>query len=75
MKGVARLGSGKAIPDKGIHVIPAGDSLVVELPGGGGFGDRQKRSRALVEADVKAGVVSPEAAKRDYSWTPEQRLH
>ncbi|MBL8904983.1 MAG: hydantoinase B/oxoprolinase family protein [Rhizobiales bacterium] len=66
VKGVARLGSGKAIPDKGIHVIPTGDSLVVELPGGGGFGDAQKRSRALVEADVKSGVVSPEAAERDY---------
>jgi N-methylhydantoinase B len=66
VKGVARLGSGKAIPDKGIHVIPTGDSLVVELPGGGGFGDPKLRTRALVEADVKAGVVSPEAAKRDY---------
>ena len=66
MKGVARLGSGKAIPDKGIHVIPTGDSLVVELPGGGGFGDPKLRTRALVEADVKAGIVSPESATRDY---------
>jgi N-methylhydantoinase B len=66
VKGVARLGSGKAIPDKGIHVIPTGDSLVVELPGGGGFGDPRLRARALVEADVKAGVVSPESVKRNY---------
>jgi N-methylhydantoinase B len=66
VKGVARLGSGKEIPDKGVHVIPAGDSLVVELPGGGGFGDPRLRVRALVEADVKAGVVSPEAAKKDF---------
>jgi N-methylhydantoinase B len=66
VKGVARLGSGKALPDKGIHVIPTGDSLVVELPGGGGFGDPRKRSKALVEADVKAGVVSAESAKKDY---------
>jgi N-methylhydantoinase B len=66
VKGVARLGSGKAIPDKGIHVIPTGDSLVVELPGGGGFGDPKLRTRALVEADVKAGVVSPASAKKDY---------
>ena len=66
IKGVARLGSGKAIPDKGIHVIPAGDSLLVELPGGGGFGDPRKRPKALVEADVKAGVVSQEAAEKDY---------
>ena len=66
VKGVARLGSGKALPDKGIHVIPTGDSLVVELPGGGGFGDPRKRSKALVEADVKAGVVSPESARKNY---------
>jgi N-methylhydantoinase B len=66
VKGVARLGSGKAIPDKGIHVIPTGDSLVVELPGGGGFGDPRLRARALVEADVNAGVVSPEWAKKNY---------
>ena len=66
VKGVARLGSGKALPDKGIHVIPTGDSLVVELPGGGGFGDPKLRARALVEADVKAGVVSGESAKKDY---------
>ena len=66
VNGVARLGSGKAIPDKGIHVIPTGDSLVVELPGGGGFGNSMLRTRALVEADVRAGVVSPEAAKKDY---------
>jgi N-methylhydantoinase B len=66
VKGVARLGSGKALPDKGIHVIPTGDSLVVELPGGGGFGDPRKRSTALVEADVKAGVVSAESARNKY---------
>ena len=66
MKGVARLGSGKPLPDKGIHVIPTGDSLVVELPGGGGFGDPKLRARGLVEADVKAGVVSENSAKKDY---------
>ena len=66
-KGVARLGSGKAIPDKGIHVIPTGDSLIVELPGGGGFGDPKLRSKALLEADVKAGLVSADSATNDYA--------
>jgi len=65
-KGLARLGSGKAIPDKGIHVIPAGDSLVLELPGGGGFGNPRWRAMSLLEADVKAGLVSDESAARDY---------
>ncbi|MFT3987586.1 hydantoinase B/oxoprolinase family protein [Aestuariivirga sp.] len=65
-KGVARLGSGKAIPDKGIHVIPPGDSLVVELPGGGGFGDPSKRARDLLAADIAAGLVTETAARDDY---------
>jgi len=65
-KGLARLGSGKPIPDKGIHVIPAGDSLVLELPGGGGFGNPRWRAMSLLEADVKAGLVSDESAARDY---------
>jgi N-methylhydantoinase B len=43
--GLARLGSGPLLPDKGIHVVPAGDSLVVELPGGGGFGDPARHCR------------------------------
>ena len=61
------MGSGKAIPDKGIHVVPTGDSLIVELPGGGGFGDPKLRSKALLEADVKAGLVSADSATNDYA--------
>ncbi|MFN0193664.1 MAG: hydantoinase B/oxoprolinase family protein [Aestuariivirga sp.] len=67
-KGLARLGSGKPLPDKGIHVIPAGDSLVVELPGGGGFGDPAKRARIMIETDLKSELVSPEAAQREYDF-------
>ena len=69
LKGVARLGSGQALPDKGIHVVPKGDSLVVELPGGGGFGEPRLRARQLVEADVKAGIVSLQAARTQYGTT------
>jgi N-methylhydantoinase B len=64
----AGLGSGTALPDKGIHVIPAGDSLVVETAGGGGFGEPSQRDPALIKADLDAGLVSDEAAKRDYGF-------
>ncbi|WP_160123491.1 hydantoinase B/oxoprolinase family protein [Rhodovarius lipocyclicus] len=37
-RGVVRLGSGTALKAKGMQVIPAGDRLVVEMPGGGGMG-------------------------------------
>ena len=69
-KGHARLGSGKALADKGIHIVPTGDSLVVELPGGGGFGDAKKRDATLIEADLAAGVVTPAAARKEYGHEP-----
>ncbi|MBM3519402.1 MAG: hydantoinase B/oxoprolinase family protein [Alphaproteobacteria bacterium] len=69
--GKARLGSGPNLPDKGIHIVPAGDSLVVELPGGGGFGEPARRARKALEADVAAGLVTAEAARRDYGYEPD----
>ena len=56
-KGHARLGSGAALPDKGLHIIPKGDALVVELPGGGGFGDPAKRDAEMIADDQRAGLV------------------
>ncbi|MGH6853843.1 MAG: hydantoinase B/oxoprolinase family protein [Aestuariivirga sp.] len=69
-KGAARRGSGKPLPDKGIHVIATGDSLVLELPGGGGFGDPSQRAASLIEADLAAGVVTADAARDDYGHEP-----
>ncbi len=56
--GSARLKSGAALPDKGIHIVPAGETLVIELPGGAGFGDPANRKREAIDRDVKAGVVT-----------------
>ena len=67
-RGVARKGSAKDLLDKGVHIIPPGDSLVLELPGGGGFGMPDKRDRALLEADLAAELVTEEVARRDYSY-------
>ena len=55
--GVAKLGSGAALPDKGIHIVPKGDSLILDLPGGGGFGDPNNRSSDRTAADKKSGVI------------------
>ena len=55
--GVAKLGSGKPLPDKGIHLVPKGDSLILDLPGGGGFGEARKRRGEMVAADKIAGVI------------------
>jgi N-methylhydantoinase B len=66
--GSAGRGSGRKLPDKGMHIIDAGDSLLLELPGGGGFGKPHTRDRAAVEADIAAGLVTVEAARKDYGW-------
>ncbi|HUB16808.1 MAG TPA: hydantoinase B/oxoprolinase family protein [Acetobacteraceae bacterium] len=43
------------------------DQIVeVQLAGGAGYGDARARSNLLVAQDVANGIVSPEAAMRDY---------
>jgi N-methylhydantoinase B len=64
--GAVRLASGKVLATKAVHVVPAGDRLVLELPGGGGMGEPKERERANLEADLEAGLVTPEGAARDY---------
>ena len=41
--------------------------IIAETPGGGGWGDPKDRPHEAVLRDVRDGVLSPEAAKRDYS--------
>ena len=67
-KGEAARGSGSKLPDKGIHIIETGDSLVLKLPGGGGFGQPDRRDRQALEDDIAAGLITPEAARRDYGY-------
>ena len=40
--------------------------------GGGGYGDPRQRPPELVEADVRQGFVSPEAAARFYDYETEK---
>jgi N-methylhydantoinase B len=47
-------------------VFRAGDVVRLLLPGGGGYGDPRRRARALIEADLRNGSITPEAARRDY---------
>jgi N-methylhydantoinase B len=64
--GAARLASGRVLETKSVHVVPPGDRLVLDLPGGGGMGDPAQRERGRIQADVTAGLVSEERAARDY---------
>jgi N-methylhydantoinase B/oxoprolinase/acetone carboxylase alpha subunit len=38
--GRVALASGKVLPGKETYVEPAGDRLVAEMPGGGGYGKK-----------------------------------
>lgn len=51
------LKSGKTLRSKGYQVIPAGDRLVLELPGGGGMGPPEERDPALVAEDERNDMV------------------
>jgi N-methylhydantoinase B len=58
--------NGTVLRTKGFQVVPKGRHLLLKLPGGGGMGDPRERDPALVARDVADGLVSPEAATRDY---------
>jgi N-methylhydantoinase B len=55
--GRVALGSGQPLRGKGKQVVPAGDSLLLELPGGGGLGDPRDREERLVQDERRKGLV------------------
>jgi len=64
--GHLQLASGKLMQGKGKQQIPAGEVLVFQTPGGGGYGDPRKRPPAQVARDYAAGLISKKAARQDY---------
>jgi N-methylhydantoinase B len=61
--GRLRLASGTTLRAKGRQIVPAGDRLIVETPGGGGLGPPSKREPTLVARDLREGLVSAEASR------------
>ncbi|MDX9821152.1 MAG: hydantoinase B/oxoprolinase family protein [Syntrophales bacterium] len=45
-----------------------GENLVLNLQGGGGWGDPAKRGPELIERDIEDGYVTREGAARDYGY-------
>jgi len=64
--GYVGLASGIALKGKGRDDIAAGERVIMMTPGGGGFGPPGERERSAVVADVRDGLVTLEAAQRDY---------
>jgi N-methylhydantoinase B/oxoprolinase/acetone carboxylase alpha subunit len=61
-------GREEVIPSKALTVLNKGDRVIVETPGGGGYGD-PKRRRTVTE-DVANGKVSVETARNVYGFSP-----
>jgi N-methylhydantoinase B len=64
--GRVRLASGRELRGKGRQAVPAGERLIIEMPGGAGYGVPRARDPEKIAADLRNGLVSPEAAARDY---------
>ncbi len=56
--GVVKLDDGTLMRPKGWQHVPAGRRLVLELPGGGGYGDPSKRSAEARAQDRTRGYIS-----------------
>ncbi len=48
------------------HPLVAGDRVVIETQGGGGFGDPARRSLAAIKHDLAEGRITPAAAREAY---------
>ncbi len=46
--------------------LKKGDILTIHVGGGGGYGDPTERTRAAIEQDLDDGLISSQAAHRDY---------
>jgi len=64
--GTVALRSGRPIRPKGRQTVPSGDAIMLQLPGGGGFGDPLARDPIAVREDVRDGLIDAAAARRDY---------
>jgi N-methylhydantoinase B len=70
--GYVGLKSGSKLPGKGRHLIPVGERVLIMSPGGGGIGDPKDRDRAQIEADLRNGLISAQAADEIYGLNAEQ---
>lgn len=57
---------GTPMKGKGRQGVAHGRRVCMGFPGGGGYGNPAGRDRAAVRRDLAHGLISPEAAARDY---------
>ncbi len=59
-------GADQDLPGKGEIRVKAGETLIFETPGGGGFGSPHQRDPKAIEKDVLDGLVSVKASSKTY---------
>jgi N-methylhydantoinase B len=62
---------GRAV-SKASFLLRANEVLILELPGGGGFGPAAARPVESLRADLRAGYVSAAGLARDYGVVPDE---
>ena len=72
--GIARSSSGRRLKSKGRQSIGFRERLILELPGGGGYGPPELRPPAMVREDVLDGLVSAASAEADYGVVLTEKL-
>jgi N-methylhydantoinase B len=70
--GSVGLGSGMKLKGMGRQIIPVGDRLVINMPGGGGFGDPKERDPKKIREDLKMGLIDVKTATAQYNFTEEE---
>ncbi|MEP1613152.1 MAG: hydantoinase B/oxoprolinase family protein [Roseobacter sp.] len=66
--GRVELTDGTKLRSKGRQLVKNGQRLKLSLPGGGGYGDASQRAQDDINADLRAGFMTPEQAKDDYGF-------
>ena len=57
---------GEPLKGKGKQFIPHGQHVLLEFPGGAGYGDPSVRDETLIYRDIERGYITPDSAKKDY---------
>ena len=64
-------GTVKVIPSKLLTTVKAGERLIIETAGGGGYGPPSARDSSAVQTDLRDGKVSAQTARQIYGHEPD----
>lgn len=69
---VIKRSDGTAMKGKGKQFVPHGERVLLEFPGGAGYGLVSDRSVDLISRDFARGYISEHSAKHDYGLSDEK---